>query len=40
MSCQKMAEMGGGEGLPGASASYPEMAEIEGGEGLPGASES
>ena len=37
---QKMAEMGGAERLPGASASYPELAEIGGGEGLPGASAS
>ena len=37
---QKMAEMGGAEGLPGASASYPELAEIGGGEGLPGPSAS
>ncbi len=35
-----MAEMGGGEELPGASASYPEFVEIGGGEGLPGASAS
>ena len=32
-----MAEMGGGEGLPGASESYQELAKIWGEEGLPGA---
>ena len=36
MSCQIMAEMGGGEGLPGASASYPELAEIGGRVGAAG----
>ena len=33
-----MAEMGGGKGLPGASASCQEMTVIEGEKGLPGAS--
>ena len=35
-----MAQMGGGEGLPGGSASYPKLAEIGGGEAIPGASAS
>ena len=30
MSCQKMAEMGGREGIPGTSASCQELGEMEG----------